>query len=53
MPAADAVAAVEKLNAAGLTAEAIFEEADLVLLERRQRCYAWEVISRAPLTDKP
>lgn len=53
VPAADAIAAVEKLNASEPKAEAIIEEAELVLLERRQRSYAWEVISRVPLTAMP
>jgi 2'-5' RNA ligase len=53
MPAADAIAAVEKLNASEPKAEAIIEEAELVLLERRQRSYAWEVVSRVPLTGMP
>jgi 2'-5' RNA ligase len=53
VPAADAIAAVGKLNAAEPKAEAVVEEAELVLLERRQRSYAWEVISRVPLTGMP
>ena len=53
VPAADAIAAVEKLNASGPSAEAAVEEAQLVLLERRQRSYAWELVSRVPLTGMP
>jgi 2'-5' RNA ligase len=53
VPAADAIAAVEKLNASEPTAEAVIEEAELVLLHRRQCSYAWEVVSRVPLTGMP
>jgi len=53
VPTADAIAAVEKLNASGLKTDATLEEAELVLLERRQRSYAWEVVSPVPLTGTP
>jgi hypothetical protein len=53
VPAADAIAAVEKLNASGPSAEVAVEETELVLLERRQCSYAWELVSRVPLTGMP
>jgi 2'-5' RNA ligase len=53
VPAADAIAAVGKLNASQPKAEAVVEEAELVFLERRRRSYAWEVVSRVPLTGMP
>lgn len=49
VPAADAIAAVGKLNAAAPWAEAAVAEAILVLLERRQRAYAWQPVARIPL----
>jgi 2'-5' RNA ligase len=49
VPAADAIAAVGKLNAAAPRAEAAVAEATLVLLERRQRAYAWQPVARIPL----
>jgi 2'-5' RNA ligase len=48
--AADAIAAVEKLNATRPGAEATVRQAALVLLERRQRSYTWELHSQVPLT---
>ena len=48
VPAAEAVAAVEKLHAAA-RAEVRVEAVTLVLLERRQRSYAWQPVSRVPL----
>jgi 2'-5' RNA ligase superfamily len=53
VPAADAIAAVSKLNAAGPWAEAAVAEATLVLLERRQRAYAWQPVARIPLAGAP
>lgn len=50
VPAADAIAAVEKLNATRPRAEATVRQAALVLLERRQRSYASELHSQIPLT---
>jgi 2'-5' RNA ligase len=52
IPATEAIAAVEKLNATARVNVTI-EYATLVLLERRQRSYAWEVISRIPLDSRP
>jgi len=49
VPAADAIAAVGKLNATAPWAEAAVAEATLVLLERRQRAYAWQPVARIPL----
>lgn len=48
IPAADAIAAVEKLHATA-RAEVTVEDAALVLLERRPRSYAWHPVSRIPL----
>ena len=53
VPAADAVAAVSKLNATAPGAEAAVAEATLVLLERRQRAYAWQPVARIPLAGAP
>lgn len=50
VPAADAIAAVERLNASMPRAEATVDKAALVLLERRQRSYTWELLSQVPLT---
>jgi 2'-5' RNA ligase len=49
VPAADAIAAVEELNASRPRAEVTVEEVALVLLERRQRSYTWQLVSRIPL----
>jgi 2'-5' RNA ligase len=53
VPAADAIAAVDKLNATAPWAEAAVAEATLVLLERRQRAYAWRPVARIPLAGEP
>ena len=50
VPAAEAIAAVETLNAARPRAEVTIRQSSVVLLERRQRSYAWESLSRVPLT---
>jgi hypothetical protein len=50
VPAANAIAAVERLNASRPRAEATVGQAAVVLLERRQRSYAWELLSQVPLT---
>jgi len=50
VPAADAIAAVEKLNASRPRAEGTVREAAVVLLERRQHSYTWELLSQVPLT---
>jgi 2'-5' RNA ligase len=50
VPAADAIAAVEKLNSPRPRAEATVRQAAVVLLERRQRSYTWELLSLVPLT---
>jgi 2'-5' RNA ligase len=50
VPAADAIAAVEKLNSPRPRAEATVRQAAVVLLERRQRSYTWELLSQVPLT---
>ncbi|HEV2472778.1 MAG TPA: 2'-5' RNA ligase family protein, partial [Chthonomonadales bacterium] len=49
VPAAEAIAAVEKLNATAYV-DVTIEEGALVLLERRLRSYRWQAISRIPLT---
>lgn len=51
VPAAEAIAAVEKLNAIARVNVTI-EEGVLVLLERRQRSYAWQAISRIPVAGQ-
>ncbi len=48
VPAAEAIAAVEKLNATA-PVDVTIKECVLVLLERRQRSYVWQAISRIPL----
>jgi 2'-5' RNA ligase len=53
VPAADAIAAVGKLNATAPWAEAAVAEATLVLLERRQRAYAWQPVAWIPLAGAP
>ena len=50
VPAADAIAAVERLNASRPRVEATVGQAAVVLLERRQRSYTWELLSQVPLT---
>lgn len=50
IPAAETVAAVEKINAIDPRVDVTIEEAVLVLLERLQRSYAWQTVSRIPLT---
>jgi 2'-5' RNA ligase superfamily len=50
VPAADAIAAVETLNASRPRAEATVRQAAVVLLERRQRSYTWKLLSLVPLT---
>jgi len=52
VPAADAIAAVETLNASRPRAEVTISQTTVVLLERRQRSYAWESLSRVPLTGR-
>jgi 2'-5' RNA ligase len=48
IPAADAIAAVEKLHGTA-RAEVTVTDAALVQLERRQRAYAWHPVARIPL----
>ena len=48
VPSAQAVKAVEKLHALPCVGVAV-QEGVLVLLERRQRAYVWQAISRIPL----
>jgi 2'-5' RNA ligase len=50
VPAAEAIAAVEKLNASRPRAEATVRQAAVVLLERGRRSYTWELLSQVPLT---
>jgi len=52
VPAAEAIAAVEELNASAPRAETTVNEAMLVLLERRHRSYAWQPVARIPLTGE-
>jgi len=49
IPAADAIAAVEKLNAT-TSVNLTVTHGTLVLLERRARSYHWQAISRIPLS---
>lgn len=49
IPAAEVIAAVDKLNARITPAEITISTADLVLLERHQHSYNWHVVSRIPL----
>ncbi len=49
VPATQAVAAVEKLNALP-SVQVVVKEVALVLLERRPRAYAWQTVSRVPLS---
>lgn len=48
VPAADVIAAVEKLNSVP-SVNVTIKEGTLALLERRKRAYAWRVVSRIPL----
>jgi 2'-5' RNA ligase len=50
VPAADAIAAVETLNASKLRAEVTVRQTAVVLLERCQRSYTWELLLQVPLT---
>lgn len=47
--AAEAITAVEQLNATAARAQTAVREATLVLLERHPRSYAWQTITRIPL----
>jgi hypothetical protein len=49
VPAAEAITAVEKLNASGASAVAVVQAAALVLLERHPRSYAGQAIAQIPL----
>jgi 2'-5' RNA ligase len=49
VPAAEAIAAVEKLNPTA-RASVTITAATLVLLQRRPRAYEWEAVTRIPLT---
>lgn len=51
IPAAEAIAVVEELNPTS-SAHVTINEGSLVLLERHPRSYAWQVISRVPLTGQ-
>jgi 2'-5' RNA ligase len=48
VPAADVIAAVEKLNSVP-SINVTIKEGTLALLERRKRAYAWRAVSRIPL----
>jgi 2'-5' RNA ligase len=48
VPAADVIAAVEKLSSVP-SVNVTIREGTLALLERRKRAYAWRVVSRIPL----
>ena len=51
VPAAEVVAAVGKLNATARAGATVpIDKGVLVLLERRQHSYAWQAVSRIPLT---
>lgn len=49
IPATEIVSKAEQLNATILPADVTVSDVSLVLLERRQRSYAWQVTSRVPL----
>lgn len=49
VPAAEAIAAVDRVNATLPSADVTVAEGALVLLERRERSYAWRALSRIPL----
>lgn len=49
IPAAETVAAVEKINATDPHVDVTIKEGALVLLERLQRSYAWQAVSRIRL----
>ncbi|MBV9449616.1 MAG: 2'-5' RNA ligase family protein [Streptosporangiaceae bacterium] len=49
IPAAEVISAVEKLNST-THVDILIREGTLVLLERYNRSYTWQVISRIPLT---
>jgi len=49
IPVSEAIAAIEKLNATARV-DVTIKEGALVLLERRQRSYAWQAVSRIPLS---
>lgn len=51
IPAAEIISKAEQLNATILPAEVPVREVSLVLLERRQRSYAWHATSRIPLAS--
>lgn len=51
VPAAEAVAAVEKMNSTARV-DVTIEYAALVLLERRQCSYAWQAIAQIPLDGR-
>ncbi|MEQ4723817.1 2'-5' RNA ligase family protein [Nonomuraea sp. B19D2] len=51
IPAARAIAMVERLRTLP-SADVAVKESSLVLLERRQRTYAWQEISRIPLSGQ-
>ncbi len=50
VPATEVIAAVQQLNASRARAEAMIDKAALVLLERRQRSYTWELLAQVSLT---
>ncbi|WP_216902704.1 2'-5' RNA ligase family protein [Nocardia alni] len=47
--AADAMTAIDKVNATVRRVEIKVDEAVMVLLDREQRAYSWQVVSRVPL----
>ncbi|WP_371851840.1 hypothetical protein [Nocardia flavorosea] len=53
IPARDAMQAVDRANETVRRSAVAVTEALLVLLQRRQRSYSWQVISRVPLTPVP
>jgi 2'-5' RNA ligase len=52
IPAAEVIAEVERLSPKA-SIDVTVNEGTLVLLERRPRAYAWQVVSRIPLSGNP
>jgi 2'-5' RNA ligase len=52
VPAAEAIAAVESVNATTPRVDVPIREARLVLLEQRQHAYAWDLLSHIALTGQ-
>ncbi|WP_024804012.1 2'-5' RNA ligase family protein [Nocardia sp. BMG51109] len=53
IPTADSVTAVDEINRTARKAHITIDEVLLVILERRERSYAWQVFSRISLSGDP